>query len=209
MDLPYPISAVFKLSDQIDQILLNSYTNFHAKGVDYVCIERAAKETLKLYFFEGVKPSEQLVMPHDHRYDFTTTVLAGEMANTIFRETAQPLSSGEVYNRWLYRTPLNGHSNPFEWDEQVALETWSMVRYGRGETHSMASHQIHTIKVYQDTILMLKQGPSKMGKDAYTHSYSPGSGKTPPYLDGLYTPMTADRLIKLLSTVRSLANGRE
>lgn len=35
------------------EVLANSYRDFHAKGLDYICLKRSFKETLKLYFFDG------------------------------------------------------------------------------------------------------------------------------------------------------------
>lgn len=60
----------------LDEILAHSFTDFHAKGLDYLCLLRSPEITVKAYFFEGdVASAPEVVVPHDHRYCFNTRVL--------------------------------------------------------------------------------------------------------------------------------------
>ena len=60
-------------SVSMEEVLANSFRDFHAKGLDYVCLKRRPSETVKLYFFDGdVSKLPEVVNPHDHRYDFST-----------------------------------------------------------------------------------------------------------------------------------------
>ena len=82
MNLPYKI-------DPLEQMVENSFRNFHAKGFDYLCLQRSPGLTLKAYFFDELPGGiAEVVCPHDHRYPFTTTVLSGYMRH--YRYLEQP-----------------------------------------------------------------------------------------------------------------------
>lgn len=56
------------LEIDLQQALKNSYRNYHAKGVDYLCVGRTPQLTQKIYFIDGFEGD--VVVPHDHRYEF-------------------------------------------------------------------------------------------------------------------------------------------
>lgn len=98
----------------IEQIAANSYKNFHAKGVDYLCFYRTPDLTQKFYFFdENVQFSPDVVSPHDHRYNFSSTCLAGELTNHVYDKASYrdgDMLDAHIFNRFDYMTPLNGGS---------------------------------------------------------------------------------------------------
>ena len=47
------MSTSTTIDSRIDDIQANSYRDFHAKGLDYLCIRRDLELTLKVYFFDG------------------------------------------------------------------------------------------------------------------------------------------------------------
>lgn len=52
--------------------------------------KRTPEHTRKVYFFDGkVSQLPEVVSPHDHRYDFTTTVLAGVMSTSTLPRDGQ------------------------------------------------------------------------------------------------------------------------
>lgn len=66
------------LNGDTSTLIQNSYRDFHAKGLDYVCLKRTPDHTVKVYFLDGdVSKVPEVVNPHDHRYAFETTVLSG------------------------------------------------------------------------------------------------------------------------------------
>lgn len=141
-------------SEDVEEILRHSYKDFHAKGLDYICLKRSDVETIKLYFFDGdASALPEVVAPHDHRYDFETTVLAGEFCNRLY----WPQDDGEVYQLFSYLTPLNG-GDGFTWRREMRLKETSELRYTVGQRCRMTSDRIHTIKILRPgTVLHLKQ----------------------------------------------------
>ena len=70
----------------VDEVKSNSFKDFHAKGLDYICLFRSPELTLKAYFFsEGMESQKvgEVVSPHDHRYNFFTQCYSGRIENHI------------------------------------------------------------------------------------------------------------------------------
>lgn len=193
------------MSEDLDHILANSFRDFHAKGLDYLCLERSPRRTVKVYFFDGdVAESPEAVVPHDHRYDFETTCLAGSVVNHAFFETARNERGLQTYERFDYLTPLNGGAG-FTWRDTVQLWRASSVRYEPGAAYHMVASQIHTISVRPDTVLRLVQYADSVPLDAPTAAYRPAGMREAPSLDGLYRPMDADHALMRLAQYRRLA----
>jgi len=164
----------------IEDALKHSYRNFHAKGFDYLCLKRSAKETVKIYTFaDEAAYSSEVVCPHDHRYDFTTTVLAGTLQNLVYVPRMNHYS--QLFYRHNYRTPLNG-GNGFEPAGATYLALTEHSIYGNGEICQMLAEQIHTIRVDSRSILMLEQAEDR--NVVHTATYS--RHETMPSLSGLY-----------------------
>lgn len=177
----------------IEEIKKNSYSNFHAKGLDYICLQRDPLGlTHKLYFFEGdVTKIPEVVIPHDHLYDFHTHVLVGSYHNHWYKES----NRGKTYQRFNYYTPLNGGSG-FVWDQEIKLEKQFKRRFFKGEICSSRSEEIHTISIGEnETCLYLVQ----MSDRTVSPSKSYSLDKEPPSLSGLYDEMTEDKIIKRLA----------
>jgi hypothetical protein len=56
----------------------NSVINHHVEGMEYLCLHRSDKLTVKLYFIDPERmrqqvPGTYLVTPHTHRYSFEST----------------------------------------------------------------------------------------------------------------------------------------
>lgn len=68
----------------------HSSFNHHVHGMDYLCLHRSEKLTVKLYFIDPARltarAGEALVTPRTHRYAFESTVLAGELTHKTFHE---------------------------------------------------------------------------------------------------------------------------
>lgn len=178
----------------VDHVVAHSYRDFHAKGVDYICLKRSPAETLKLYFLDGdVSKLPEVVLPHDHRYDFSTYVVAGEMENVWYREGCH----GKLFQRFKYRTPLNGGSG-FTYDHGIHLAETRRTKFGPGDCYLMAFWQIHTIKMLaNETVLFLRQYDDRIDLETPSHTYSE-NGQAPS-LDGLYNRFTADQVIDKLN----------
>lgn len=198
--MPYKRKAPEMTEEQMQAIIANSYRNFHAKGLDYICLERTENVTLKIYFLDGdVSKIPEVVNPHDHRYPFGTTVLAGAMADHRFvRDDA-----GEVFTAFDYMTPLNGGDGfTFRGEERLRLEdTTQLAKHGRLRT---SAEHVHTIQMLQDqTILCLVQHPDTVPLEKPTSTWV-RSGSPAPDTSGLYDRFTEDQVIDRLRTLHEL-----
>lgn len=196
----------------LQRMMDHSYQDFHVKGFDYLCLERSAHHTIKVYFFDGLPHGmPEVVAPHDHRYPFTTKVLAGELINR--RYAADPNAvDGEVFNvktyeRFKYMTPLNG-GDGFTWEGTEALWQRSAEHYAPGSLHSHRPEELHTIAVHTDrTVIAIWQGADTVALDEPTRLWRPAGEREPLSLDGLYQPMGADRIVDRLSQLQDLVQG--
>jgi hypothetical protein len=182
----------------IEQVVENSFKDFHAKGLDYICLERSPEFTRKLYLLDGpVSGSPEVVNPHDHRYRFRTTVRGGVLINHTFT----PSPDGELYDAFDYRTPLNG-GNGFTWRgvERLARDKPHALR--RGERLTSVAGSIHTISTRYGAILELEQWADEIPIGVPTSCWT---RDTQPNLDtaGLYSKFTADEIIHRLTLVDS------
>lgn len=188
--IPAPTS--FRMGD----VLANSFHDFHAKGVDYVCLRRSLSETVKLYFFDGdVAKLAEVVHPHDHRYRFDTWVCAGAMQN-VWYEPGDG-HSGEVFNRFRYRSPLLNAHGGFEWAGMMKLREQRRSTFFVGDSYQMVHREIHTIRMLEnETVLFLIQYDDEVPPAASTQTFC--KEDVAPSLDGLYSRFTADQVTALL-----------
>lgn len=196
--------------DPIEVIAENSFRDFHVKGFDYLCLKRSPERTVKVYFMGSVDMAHpELVSPHDHRYDFKTTVLAGELVNWRYHpRDPEPLwrrtGKTQPYEMFDYLTPLNGGGG-FEHVGLVNLYRHRPEHYQAGHWHTHRAHELHTIGVKRDTVLMLEQGPDVVALDKPTRTFFPAGMCQGPSLDGLYRKMDVDHALMLLGyTIRML-----
>jgi len=185
--------------DNIEEIAANSFRDFHCKGLDYVCLLRRPQLTLKAYFFEGdVSRAPEAVVPHDHRYDFYTTVLCGSVMNREFRES----SVGEVYQRFSYETPLNG-GDGFAWECETRLQHLGTKTFVPSTGYFSEAAGLHTISIADPlTVLLLAQFEDKV--DGPTSAFRAGDGRQEPSLDGLYSKPDEDYVKRRLRQLRGL-----
>jgi hypothetical protein len=190
-DLPLPQRL------DIDQVVANSFKDYHTKGFDYLCVQRSPEETVKLYFFDGdVTKLPEVIAPHNHRYDFETWVANGASENVWFtRSPTLTQKKGEVYNWFEYRTLLNG-GNGFTFAGEEELFEAKRMQFGAGDSYFMHAEDLHTIRIVKnETLLILVQFEDLVPLDKPTWTYCKGNA---PSLDGLYSKFTADEVISRL-----------
>lgn len=173
----------------IDHTVEHSIRDYHVKGFDYICVRRSPSETIKLYFFDGdVTRLPEVVNPHDHRYDFDTWAIAGASENVWFDQNDR----GTVFNRFEYRTPLNG-GNGFQFAGETRLLETARLRRDAGQHYFMRADELHTIRIVEnETVLMLRQREDVVPLGAATSTFTRGDA---PSLSGLYSRFTADQVI--------------
>lgn len=196
-------SALPILTVSLRSVLDNSFKNFHARGLDYICLHRSADYTLKLYYLNGdVAKLPEAVNPHDHRYSFQTKVLAGELADFCWRQT----DTGESFEMFHWDTPLNG-GDGFSWADRVDLTVTETAMVETGGVLRRSHDAIHTIRPLSDqTVLMLEQFEDvvPVGQPTRTFIRSDGPAKAPD-LSGLYEAFSPDEAISRIETISALA----
>lgn len=184
----------------LDHCLENSYRDFHAKGIDYLCLKRDNALTLKVYFFDGdYSGGHEVVNPHDHRYNFDTVVLDGAVANCTYEKKYSDLGGPLTYNEFLYYTPLNGGVG-FLHNGYVRLGAVTQTEYSKGDRWHSPASDIHTLLVRKPgTVLFLRQYEDIVSGPTLTYvpasTFPSRKGDAPPKLDGLYSRFTVDQLV--------------
>lgn len=179
----------------IDEAVQNSYRNFHAKGVDYVCVYRSPALTLKLYFFDGdVSKLPEVVNPHDHRYPFDTWVVSGRLQNKSYRSALH----GTRHQLFRWETPLLG-GNGFRWAGEVNVALVNTASFEAGQRYHQKHDSIHTIKMLEnETVMFIAQYADAIPDSDPTATFCPGDSKEPPSIEGCYSRFTADQMIDRL-----------
>jgi hypothetical protein len=107
--------------------------------------------------FHSEREHHEVLIPHSHRYDFRCEVLQGQVDNTIWYE----------YDRGteidMFRiTKLEYGKEPGDYKrgiERYAMMQFETSHYGEGDTYSMTSNEIHSIKFRRDTYVLFYEGP--------------------------------------------------
>lgn len=198
-------------ADPIEIIAANSYRDFHARGIDYLCLHRSEALTVKAYFFEGVDPgASEAVNPHDHRYPFSTSIIAGRSEHFRYAEPRpSDAMPGDPFHCFDWLTPLNGGSG-FAPAGEARLRRISRERYKPGDSYFCRADEIHTISVDRDAILLLVQLADVVPLDQPTRTFVPGwRDKAPPDTSGLYSRMTEDEAVARLKLLRRIMGDRD
>jgi hypothetical protein len=189
----------------MEEVISNSYKDFHAKGMDYICLARSPEQTLKFYLLDGdVTKIPEVVNPHDYRYAFETQVLAGKMFDhryVIDKESENSLP----YQLFDYKTPLNG-GNGFMFKREEWLKKYHTETMETNTTLFSKPTDIHTIQMASDqVILCLRQFKDVISIDQPTSTWIHRELPKPD-LVGLYSQFTPDevrdRIKKIESVVR-------
>lgn len=180
----------------VEEILANSFRDFHCMGFDYICLRRSPRETVKLYFFDGdVSKLPEIVNPHDHRYDFSTTCIAGRVDNIWYCEA----KNGQRFQRFAYDTPLLGGLG-FTWVGETKLSEVARRAFKPGGRYSMLHSEIHTIRMVENESVICLTQYEDLVRDRPTLTFT--RDREPPSLDGLYNRFTADQVLAKLSRLK-------
>lgn len=195
----------------LDTALAHSFRNFHAKGLDYICLQRGEDQTVKVYFLDGdVSRLPEVVNPHNHRYDFQTRVLAGALLDHVYQRVLETTPDAMAYHAFDYMTPLNGGAG-FTYHQPQFLRKIGediITPNTRTDRVSRRFSDIHTITALEDqTVLLLVQGPDVVDLRDSTKTWVPARGDVvpeAPSLDGLYERFDPDTLIARLRVLEEL-----
>lgn len=149
-----------------------SAINHHVVGLNYLNLHRSDNFTLKLYLIEEQANNESgyLVHPHNHRYEFSTQVLAGRIGNVVFDDVGVRPHKSE---QRLYEDDIAGGgdfaADKFKYSSEAGLigapeytwldiDTGKSAGYGAGGSYYLKTDQIHTLFTWPEpTLLALSQ----------------------------------------------------
>lgn len=195
----------------MESVLANSYKDFHAKGLDYLCLHRSPGLTVKAYIFAGdAHDASEVVNPHNHRYHFTTQCFSGQIRNKWYRnfighEVLWP--NAERYSEFAWNTPLNG-GDGFTYVSDMMLAATQWTDFNPGEVYAMSAYEFHTIQVMEpDTVIVLHQYEDVVHPGVPTKTFT--QSPEPPDLSGLYNTFTADQAVKRINLLQELAEELE
>lgn len=190
----------------IEELCASSFRNFHARGLDYLCLHRSQFVTCKAYFFDGdTDKLPEVVIPHDHRYNFVSTVLAGCVSERLFAYLDTEVSGYEPYEEFAWDTPLNG-GDGFTWRQTSWLKLLEENVYEPGESYETPHQAIHTLNIRApQSVLFLVQYHDRVPMNVPTASFRPANEREPINVSGLYDVMTPDHARTLLSRLTELA----
>jgi hypothetical protein len=167
-----------------------SYRAHHAECLDYLCLFRSTGLTLKAYFFDEGS-ADDVVVPHNHRYDFDTRVVRGSLCEQRFY-TAQSGMECNRFLRWSFNTPVDGGVG-FHAPEYSYLYPEDQVkkRHSAGESYFNRAHaDIHTLTAVEPgTILLITQFADRSPWTTFAWS------DIKPRTAGLYDKMTRAQVI--------------
>lgn len=198
MDLRNKIDQILAAED-ISGLLASSFKDFHAKGLNYLCLHRSAEHTIKLYILDGdASKLPEVVNPHDHRYAFKTSVICGGLMDYRFDRVE---AGGEVFSAFDYMTPLNG-GNGFTFRGEERLKRTERIFIQPGETLATDAAHLHTIRTTKDyTVLLLEQFADMVAIDHPTSCWV-RNGEPAPNTSGLYGQFSDGQFRDLLRTIR-------
>lgn len=180
----------------IEHICQHSFTDYHAKGVDYLCLRFSPSVVYKVYFLPEVTLFNGLVNPHNHRYLSHTRVLKGSVTELKYIEAER----GNVVQAFNWDTPLNGGEG-FSWARETRLLAISAATHEPDcwGTYATDFNEIHTLEVnVPDTIIFQRQFVDEVPKALPTQTFVHGTNREPPSYKGFYNRMTPDRARELL-----------
>ena len=123
----------------------DSFFDYHAKGLHYISLGIASNGArLKLYYFDkSAATGDNLVIPHDHVYDFETMVFAGEVEEHRYIKTGTEDHNGDQYQSFSFDSPIRGGKKGFCWVENVKLINNSSTRLMR-DKHGEPTQILYT-----------------------------------------------------------------
>ncbi|WP_420805373.1 hypothetical protein [Amycolatopsis decaplanina] len=134
---------------------------WHPNGFAKMVLHASADLRIRLHVWpESSEPSRGESNPHSHRWEFASTIVAGEGLHMVeFRETTE---GGKPYDRYRYGAdPANPAALLADGQARLAVEKTPHVRLG--EVYSCDTGIVHTVRPIEAglTATVVIQGPHR------------------------------------------------
>lgn len=125
----------------------------------------------KIRFFVSDRDTREWITPHSHRFDFTCLVLRGRVENILFQR-----GGGNAYCVGTIR-PKDGGLGGYEIARGESPDYFVEVPsvYEAGQTYSMSSKQIHSIRFSRDAEVLFFEGPQVQDISVVLEPWSNGA----------------------------------
>ncbi|MBB5857260.1 hypothetical protein ACFQ05_30630 [Amycolatopsis umgeniensis] len=134
---------------------------WHPNGFAKMVLHASADFRIRLHVWpESAEPSRGESNPHSHRWEFASTIIAGEgLSMAEFREITE---GGKVHNRYRYGADP---ANPAALlaDGEARLEVVKTPNARRGDVYSCDTEIVHTVRPIEAglTATVVIQGPHR------------------------------------------------
>lgn len=146
---------MLNLKTLYDHLKTNS-TKIHFFGLGFIQVKVTDKERYHFYHPEltAFVPPEEI---HDHRSDFTSTILKGVLSQEIYSITPQTISEFEL----RHVSCDANHKAPI--DRQFVMpELIATTHFNRGSQYKLSEKTMHKVlPVADSTITLLQRGTKK------------------------------------------------
>lgn len=134
---------------------------WHPNGFAKMVLHASADFRIRLHVWpESEEPSRGESNPHSHRWEFASTIVAGEGMHMVeYRETTE---GGKAHDRYRYGAdPANPAALLADGEARLAVEKIPHVR--RGEVYACDTDVVHTVRPIDAglTATVVIQGPHR------------------------------------------------
>lgn len=160
-------------------------------------------EVGRVRLFSTDRSTRDVITPHSHRFDFTCLVLAGDVRNTIYRESQR----GD--EDWCLSTidQVCGKDGLREFVHKRADSPARFYRevteYHKGDVYSMTTDEIHSIEFTKDAKVLFFEGPQLRSRSEMIEPWVDGkvvpTFRTEPWMFDRVQPCKRDWLAAALT----------
>lgn len=191
-------------SIDIDEALKSSFKNYHVEGMDYFNLQRRDGLTIRCYSMPANKitlnSDKLLLAPHNHRYNFDTFVLEGEVVNVTFVPCASNVEGCKTWRRYPFDPEKKKFTSDYDKNQSLIAR---MERYGEGDSFHITTDEIHSL-VHDVTMPLTLVSFQYADRAIPTYGYSINGAPT--VAPGFYKPFSKAELNEKLIELYNLCN---
>lgn len=145
------LKSVLRDQNRVEFMKQFSTKRHHVDGLIYLCLKRTEDVTIKLYYIPEVVNTFHnfLVHPHNHRYEFTSTILYGEIDHVRFEKTYDTASLKRCQYDWKTRKIIE--------KERCALKAISVENCKENMSYNVKTNEVHSISIIKPSVIGIVQ----------------------------------------------------
>lgn len=174
----YPeVRAAEHISKAVAGMISGRVSNYATAGLSSWQVGGPERGMVRL--FTASRDTRDWITPHSHRFDFTCLVLRGTVTNVLytvcethsFRANAFAVGTVGAISGGMGRYHFKAGTDPVYFEDTTH-------EYEAGDTYSMLSHEVHSIRFSKGAEVLFFEGPT----------YVPTSVVLEPWVDGARVP---------------------